>query len=655
MRFCCEQCGSRYSIADEKISGKIVKIKCKKCGNLIRLEGAPKTDEVESKPLPPHKSPEPSTKKPLEKSPHASTPKKTDDPNQQDPRVWHISIKRITTGPFTLAQLKRQYQAGQINKKTFIWKKGFSGWNIIANIDEVVDFLEGKKEPIPPHAEKPKQPLPEPKKVERKPSPEKRQIPQELLTELEKTSGEQLKTPKDREISKQPAAKEKLNRIEREIAVTDKLEKTATAEKKAEEKLKKIESEIAVTDEIEYPPFAEKKPEKKAEPKEKVIEKADIAQKKSQKVDDIPDPVQQLLAAIRDTEKEPANAAKTDNIQSTDGAASLMEIADKTTSQERTKRIVDDPLADLFDEEEFEEPNGTAEDALEAPPEAPRESTRIFIMAAGISKKQRYRKAALYIGAAFLFLFSLAFVMTTFNVVDISVFMKPPKEGETQKWNAEKSGIDIGWLFGKRPLEKPTPVSDFQKSKEKGRGRAKSGNSAEGGYPVGSPENDPLAGLAESFAAGKASEEGSAAQKLAGENASKTIDPLFKGTSMESRRNLFDEKASGVELPGERRKQDLPPELDSDTIKRVVSANLPKLKGCYESELKRDPSLRGRITISLTVQGDGTIAEVELGKSNITGTTVESCLVKILKYWRFPEFKGENAVVEVPLILTPGY
>ena len=35
MKFSCERCQTRYSIGDEKVKGKVLKIRCKTCGNII--------------------------------------------------------------------------------------------------------------------------------------------------------------------------------------------------------------------------------------------------------------------------------------------------------------------------------------------------------------------------------------------------------------------------------------------------------------------------------------------------------------------------------------------------------------------------------------------------------------------------------------------
>src|SRR5450759_1817849 len=40
MKFVCDRCQTRYSIADEKVRQKILRIRCKSCGNVIVVQDA---------------------------------------------------------------------------------------------------------------------------------------------------------------------------------------------------------------------------------------------------------------------------------------------------------------------------------------------------------------------------------------------------------------------------------------------------------------------------------------------------------------------------------------------------------------------------------------------------------------------------------------
>src|SRR5271165_2168376 len=40
MKITCQACAAKYTIADDKVSGKVVKIRCKKCGATIVVNGS---------------------------------------------------------------------------------------------------------------------------------------------------------------------------------------------------------------------------------------------------------------------------------------------------------------------------------------------------------------------------------------------------------------------------------------------------------------------------------------------------------------------------------------------------------------------------------------------------------------------------------------
>ncbi|HEY6178213.1 MAG TPA: zinc-ribbon domain-containing protein, partial [Kofleriaceae bacterium] len=48
MKFLCDRCKTRYSIGDDRVRGKILKIRCKNCGNVITVrEGMAPEPEAE--------------------------------------------------------------------------------------------------------------------------------------------------------------------------------------------------------------------------------------------------------------------------------------------------------------------------------------------------------------------------------------------------------------------------------------------------------------------------------------------------------------------------------------------------------------------------------------------------------------------------------
>ena len=37
MKFVCDKCNTRYSIADERVHGRVLKIRCKACNHVITV------------------------------------------------------------------------------------------------------------------------------------------------------------------------------------------------------------------------------------------------------------------------------------------------------------------------------------------------------------------------------------------------------------------------------------------------------------------------------------------------------------------------------------------------------------------------------------------------------------------------------------------
>src|SRR4029450_11619489 len=50
MKFLCDNCKAKYQIADEKVAGKTVRMKCRKCGHQIEVRAAVTETSVSTSP-----------------------------------------------------------------------------------------------------------------------------------------------------------------------------------------------------------------------------------------------------------------------------------------------------------------------------------------------------------------------------------------------------------------------------------------------------------------------------------------------------------------------------------------------------------------------------------------------------------------------------
>lgn len=91
-------------------------------------------------------------------------------------------------------------------------------------------------------------------------------------------------------------------------------------------------------------------------------------------------------------------------------------------------------------------------------------------------------------------------------------------------------------------------------------------------------------------------------------------------------------------------------EGDADKIRAIVRKQSGQIKYCYESQLKLDPSIQGRVEVSWNLK-DGRVTTASLITNTTGSDELAKCIVSKVKQWRFEETaQGE---VVYPFILTP--
>src|SRR5262249_20039816 len=100
MKIVCDNCATKYSIADEKVRGKVFKIRCKKCSHIIVVRGneggVPQSadggfpaDEEQA------------TVAADRGTPGAGVPSSGGGGGGASDAVWHLVIDREQVGPLT--------------------------------------------------------------------------------------------------------------------------------------------------------------------------------------------------------------------------------------------------------------------------------------------------------------------------------------------------------------------------------------------------------------------------------------------------------------------------------------------------------------------------------------------------------------------------
>ncbi|MBW2458754.1 MAG: AgmX/PglI C-terminal domain-containing protein [Deltaproteobacteria bacterium] len=93
----------------------------------------------------------------------------------------------------------------------------------------------------------------------------------------------------------------------------------------------------------------------------------------------------------------------------------------------------------------------------------------------------------------------------------------------------------------------------------------------------------------------------------------------------------------------------IPPEV----IQRIVRNNFGRFRVCYQSGLKNNPNLQGRVVVSFIIGRDGTVSGVG-GGGDLPDASVVGCVAGAFSALTFPQPEGGIVTVRYPIVFTPG-
>jgi predicted Zn finger-like uncharacterized protein len=142
VQFSCDSCKTQLQIADEKVRGKRLIVRCKRCGAKITISDpalAQRKPAAQPKAPPPVATPAP--------APAAAAP--------ADPPLWFAMLHGKQSGPHTRADLSRLANGGEVGPRTYLWKEGMDSWQRAREMPGLMALF-----PQPPAPPMPPPPLP---------------------------------------------------------------------------------------------------------------------------------------------------------------------------------------------------------------------------------------------------------------------------------------------------------------------------------------------------------------------------------------------------------------------------------------------------------------------------------------------------------------
>ena len=176
MQFVCNNCKAKYEIPPDRITGRILKIRCRECGNVIEIRGDAILARAGDKPK---AAPGPSGKagalpssllkdkfkasftkgKPLKIS--SAAPRTAAEPATRADKLlkmaqkaearamemkesdkWYVAIKSSPVGPVNKAKVRAYIRKADLTLSSLVWREGFNDWKPLRTVPELSQIFD---------------------------------------------------------------------------------------------------------------------------------------------------------------------------------------------------------------------------------------------------------------------------------------------------------------------------------------------------------------------------------------------------------------------------------------------------------------------------------------------------------------------------------
>ncbi len=137
MKVTCQACSAQYTIADDKVKGRKVKIRCKACQTPIVVDGQNPPADAGSG---------------MSEPPPALDPFAPETALSTDADVWNVNLSDSDSRTMTTAEVIEGFRSGLVTPDAFVWKDGMGDWVAIMDCVELAPLLSGPTAPPAPVA-----------------------------------------------------------------------------------------------------------------------------------------------------------------------------------------------------------------------------------------------------------------------------------------------------------------------------------------------------------------------------------------------------------------------------------------------------------------------------------------------------------------------
>lgn len=96
-------------------------------------------------------------------------------------------------------------------------------------------------------------------------------------------------------------------------------------------------------------------------------------------------------------------------------------------------------------------------------------------------------------------------------------------------------------------------------------------------------------------------------------------------------------------------------DFDSAAVVRMIKTRIKAIQRCYENELRRNPSLSGKVVVEFTIQTTGSVTGAKSSTNTTGDPAVAACVVSTISRFRFndPAPVGGSVSFSYPFVFAP--
>ena len=95
-------------------------------------------------------------------------------------------------------------------------------------------------------------------------------------------------------------------------------------------------------------------------------------------------------------------------------------------------------------------------------------------------------------------------------------------------------------------------------------------------------------------------------------------------------------------------------EFDAALVQRQIRQRIKSITRCYESELRRNPTLAGKVTVTFTIEQRGNVSGAKATENTTGSPAVAECVTRTISRFRFnPGPEGGSVTFRYPFVFQP--